>query len=337
MNKEYAIYPFKYMRITQRHDEGNHKPHWYNVTNHSDKPWDEACQDGGRSYFEPKNDFIIEEIIGIDTSDTKKYTNAVRLKSVNKLTCPYGEDYLYVTLTHMDESNLKQVKKGQILKAGSKVLLEGTDGDAKGNHFHVTANFGKYYGLLRNNNDKWCFTYEKSLLPNEAFYLDKSYTDVKNARNYDFKEVPKEEMSKIGTPVARDKNMNQIEVLATNLRLREAPSTSAKMLGYINKGIYNFSESKQADNYTWYNVGVGWIAFSNSWCTVYEKEEQPEEIVPPSTENESHNDESNKDDEINQEEHKDENKDDSEDKEEVLSILQKIVDFIKKIIDLIRK
>lgn len=200
MNKEYAIYPFRYMNITQRHDQGNHAPHWKNVTNHSDKPWDEACKDAGQSYFEPKNDFIVEEVIGLDTSSTKNYTNAVRLKSVNKLMTPYGkEDYLYVTLTHMNESNLKQVKKGQVLKAGSKVLMEGTDGQATGNHFHITANFGKYYGLLKNNNGKYCFTYEKSLLPNEAFYLDKSYTTVKNARNYVFKEVPKTTTSSTAT------------------------------------------------------------------------------------------------------------------------------------------
>ena len=184
MAKEYAIYPFKYMNITQRHDQGNHLPHWKNSKDNSDKPWDEACKDSGRSYFEPKNDFKVEEIIGIDTSSTKGYTNAVRLKSVNKLTTPYGTDYLYVTLTHMNESNLKQVKKGQVLKVGTKILLEGTDGNAWGNHFHVTANFGKYYGLLQNSNDSWCFTYKKSLLPNEAFYLDKKYTTVKNAANY---------------------------------------------------------------------------------------------------------------------------------------------------------
>ena len=38
--------------------------------------------------------------------------------------------------------------------------MEGTDGNATGNHFHITANIGKYYGLLQNNNGKWCYTYE---------------------------------------------------------------------------------------------------------------------------------------------------------------------------------
>lgn len=191
MSREFAIYPFKHMNITQRHDQGNHKPHWYKVTNHSDKPWDEACKDTGRSYFEPQNDFLIQQVKGLNTT---KSTNAVRLKSVNKLYIPYKKDpdYLYVTLTHMNEDNLKQVKEGQILKKGTKILMEGTDGQATGNHFHITANIGKYYGLLQNNNGKWCWTYEKSLLPNEAFYLDKDYTTIKNANKYSFKDVPKE-------------------------------------------------------------------------------------------------------------------------------------------------
>lgn len=205
MKKEYAIYPFRNMNITQRHDQGNHEEHWKDVTNHSDKPWDEACKDTGRCYFEPQNDFLIQEVKGINTTKT---TNAVRLKSVNKLYIPYKKepDYLYVTLTHMNESNLKQVKQGQILKKGTKILMEGTDGNATGNHFHMTANIGKYHGLLENNNGKWCWTYDKSLLPNEAFYLDKSYTTIKNARSYVFKEVPKEEKTNSSSKVSTTTN-----------------------------------------------------------------------------------------------------------------------------------
>ena len=164
MDKEYAVYPFKYMNITQRHDQGNHVNHWKNSTNWSDFPWDEGLKDSGRSYFEPQNDFLIEEVLGLGTN----ITNTVRLKSLNKLYIPYKNepDYLYMTLSHMNEDNLKQLKVGDILKKGSKILLEGTDGIATGNHFHITANIGQYYGFLQNNNGSWCFTYEKSLLPN---------------------------------------------------------------------------------------------------------------------------------------------------------------------------
>ena len=105
---EYSIYPFEYMRITQRHDEGNHLPHWYPTANCSDKPWDEAVKDGNRQYFDPSNEYRIVEILGLGTTTT----NSVRLESVEKLKIPYQEEpvILEVTLTHMEEETIKQLK-----------------------------------------------------------------------------------------------------------------------------------------------------------------------------------------------------------------------------------
>lgn len=260
--KEYAIYPFKVMNITQNYNQGNHTPHWKGVTNYSDKPWDEACVDSGRSYFEPQNDFIIEEVLGLNTSTT----NTVRLKSVNKLYIPFKEepDYLYLTLTHMNEDNLRQVSKGQILKAGSKVLLEGTDGNATGNHFHITANIGKYYGLKKNNNGKWCYTYEKSLLPHEAFYVDPNFTTIKNSNGSTFKEKP---IDKVGTPVSRNDKVDQVEILVNNLNARNGSSKNCKKLGYINKGIYNYISKTEKEGYIWYQVEKDiYIASNGEWC-----------------------------------------------------------------------
>lgn len=219
--KEYAIYPFKVMNISQNWNQGNHIPHWQGSKNHSDKPWDEACEDYGRSYFIPQNDFIIEEILGLGTNTT----NTVRLKSVNKLYIPYKAeaDYLYLTLTHMNEDNLKQVKKGQVLKKGSKILLEGTDGNATGNHFHITANIGKYYGLLKNSNGKWCYTYDKSLIPEEAFYVDANLTTIKSSNGSKFKNVPIEAPKE---PQEEPKEENNINIPTDNETTENKPKDS---------------------------------------------------------------------------------------------------------------
>ena len=60
--KEYAIYPFTNINITQNYDEGNHINHWKNSNNYTDLPWDEAGKDSNKEYFAPQNDFIIEEV-----------------------------------------------------------------------------------------------------------------------------------------------------------------------------------------------------------------------------------------------------------------------------------
>jgi len=278
---EYSIYPFEYMKITQRHDEGNHRAHNIPFKDYSDKPWDEACKDSGRDYFVPQNDFRIVEILGLDTSSTKGTTNSVRLESVNKLKIPYQDEpvILEVTLTHMNEDNLKQVHQGQVIHKGEKILLEGTDGLSTGNHFHCTANIGKYYGFKKNSNGKWCFVYDKSLTPPEAFYVDKKCTNIMNPKGYTFKEIP--EMERVGNPVARNTKVDQIEVLpdATKLRARKEPGTSGEVLGYINVGFYDIEDTAGAvDGYDWYKVQGMWIAYSQDWEKIYPKELTPEDI-----------------------------------------------------------
>lgn len=181
---EYAVYPFDYMRITQAHDEGNHVPHWNPFKDYADKPWDEASKDGGRQYFIPQNDYVIEEVlIGY---------RSVRLRTLNKVLIPYQEEptYLYITLTHMKKETLDHLRKGQIVHKNEKLILEGNEGGALGNHFHCTANIGNYYGIKQNSNKAMCFVYDKSLLLDEAFYLDTEFTNVINAKKYKFQELP---------------------------------------------------------------------------------------------------------------------------------------------------
>lgn len=183
---QYSIYPFRYMNITQSHEgTRSHKPHWYNAKDCSDKPFDEASKDSGRQYFQPQNDYRIVEIGGVGSS----ITNYVRLETVNAVKIPYTSDpvILELTLSHVEDNELKKYKVGQILKAGGNYLLEGKDG-ASAYHWHCTVNIGKYYGLKQNSNGKWCFVYEKSLIPPQAFYVDDSINII-NPRGYTFEKL----------------------------------------------------------------------------------------------------------------------------------------------------
>lgn len=69
--------------------------------------------------------------------------------------------------------------------------------------------------------------------------------------------------SGVGTPVARDKYRNQIEIVATTLRARSSPTTSKtdNVLGVVNTGIFNVYANETADGYVWTNIEEGvWIA-----------------------------------------------------------------------------
>lgn len=328
--KEYAIYPFEYLNISQNYNQGNHVPHWKNSKNYSDKPWDEALKDSGRDYFVPQNDFIVEEVLGINNN----ITNSVRLKSVNKLYMPYKNepDYLCLTLTHMNEDNLKQVFKGQLLKKNSKILLEGTDGYATGNHFHITANTGKYYGLLKNSNGSWCYTYEKALTPSEAFYVDKKFTKVMDTKGSEFKTVPSE-IPIVGNPVIRNENVDQIEVLATNLRCREDSSLKANITGYLKPGIYDYFGKISQDGYEWYKIEYGYVAFSSDWMILHPKKDIMDDKKDGKKDDEIDDNNDNSD---NNDDNRNNNKDDNDSESESMKkcFIKIIMEFIRRLLKL---
>lgn len=92
------------------------------------------------------------------------------------------------------------------------------------------------------------------------------------------------ELSKVITRVLgtskqakRDTSKNQIEVVGEYLRIRKGAGTNQTILGYIDYGIYDYTETKNANNYTWYNLGFGWIAGTKEDTKIYPKEEQTDD------------------------------------------------------------
>ena len=80
--------------------------------------------------------------------------------------------------------------------------------------------------------------------------------------------------------VARNENVNQLQVLVDQLRVRNAPGTSKDTLGYATKGYYNYYEIKTADNYTWYRIATNqWVAYDKEWETILPRKETEEEIL----------------------------------------------------------
>ena len=71
----------------------------------------------------------------------------------------------------------------------------------------------------------------------------------------------------------RDTTKNQIEVVGEFLRVRKGAGTNQTILGYIDYGIYDYTETKISNGYTWYNLGFGWIAGTKEDTKVYPKED----------------------------------------------------------------
>ena len=71
----------------------------------------------------------------------------------------------------------------------------------------------------------------------------------------------------------RDATKNQIEVVGTLLRIRKGAGTNQTVLGYVDLGLYNFTETKESNGYKWYHIEDGWIAGTKEDTKVYLKEE----------------------------------------------------------------
>lgn len=188
----YFTYPFKKMSISQNYKQGNHKPHWYNSKKNNDYPIDECCGDSGRSPVYAPVDMKVVKIYGLNTTKT---TNSIVLQTTSKVRTPIGDKIVIMTLTHPEESDIKKLKVGQIIKKGNIICYEGRDGYATGNHIHMTVGTGSFKGLLENSNGKWCFIESTVNKPEEIFYVNTKFTSIKNSNGINFKKISTDKVS----------------------------------------------------------------------------------------------------------------------------------------------
>ena len=186
--KNYLIYPTKVMNITQNYDGG------YSHASNSkgapaDYPIDDACSDSGRDYFYcPCDEMRIAHIYGVG----KGGTNTIWLESTAKVNMPCGDDYVTIMVIHPNDDTLSKLKVGQKFKRGEKMFLEGNDGNATGYHFHISVATGKFTGSgwVKNSKSSWVLsTTGKTIKPELAFWVDDTFTTVKNTKGITFKHL----------------------------------------------------------------------------------------------------------------------------------------------------
>lgn len=177
------------------------------------------------------------------------------------------DDYdMWSRYLHLKDNSIV-VKEGQTVTRGQKIAtMGGTYGYAVHLHYELWK-VPKDWEFNWNDREKYVvrgtdYTY--------AFYDQVLGTDVDDNVF----------MRVLGTnhQTERDTTKNQIEVIGTLLRIRKGAGTNQTVLGYIDLGLYNFTETKESNNYTWYRIQDGWIAGTKEDTKVYLKEEQKEPV-----------------------------------------------------------
>jgi len=267
MNNNYMVYPLKYMRITCRYDEASHAKHNINVSDGIvDYPIDDGGRDTGRDpIYCPCDEMRVTAVRGVGQSNV---TNTIWLVSTTPVVTPTFTDYAYMSLTHSNDEDLRNIQVGKTFKRGEIICYEGTDG-ATNNHIHITCGRGSSSTWRENSNGSWVISGD-SKRPEEVFYLDRSFTE-EIWGSY----IPWIVLSQtyVGTPVERNNSRYQVEVLVDNLNARISPNLNSSVLGYINRGIYNILGTVNNDGYTWIKIEDFYIATNDNWVKIYEIEE----------------------------------------------------------------
>lgn len=239
----YVTYPCKTMRITQNYKgKTSHKPHTTGTP--KDYPIDEGCADTGKDYICcPCDEMKVRRIYGVGT----KGTNTLWLESTDKADfADGGKDYLTLMITHPDDTDVKNLRVGDVFRRGEKITREGKDG-ATANHLHISAGKGrmKGSGWMQNSKGKWVLTTTAvSSKPEDIFYIDPDFTEVISMGSLKFKKLP-EKLSagyyKVDTAV---------------LNVRCGPGMEYKKKGVLYKGKRVKITSVKGN---WGKYGDGWI------------------------------------------------------------------------------
>ena len=183
---KYFTFGMKTMRITQSYNEGNHLPHWKDSKNFADYPIDIGGEDGGRDGYYATIDMQVVAIRGKGNS----MTNTIWLVALENCITPLGDNIKpFIMLTHWNDNDpyIAKLKVGDIVKTGSIICLEGTDG-ADANHLHMVcgdANRGCGNDIIKNSNGKWVSN-GYCLKPEQVMFINSNFTKIVNTKDIKF-------------------------------------------------------------------------------------------------------------------------------------------------------
>lgn len=180
------IYPCKVMNISQNYN-GIYSHTISSTGKPKAFPIDEVAGSGNDAYFYAPCDLKVMRIYGVNNNGT----NTIWLESLNKVKLANNkESYVTIMIVHPNDDTLKKFKVNQVYKKYDKMFLKGNDGNATGKHFHIeiaTSRFKdlKNNGWIKNNKGAWIIS-NNSIKPEQAFYIDKKFTKIKNNAGLNF-------------------------------------------------------------------------------------------------------------------------------------------------------
>ena len=240
----YLIYPIKIMNITQTYqNDFSHSRH--TVGTPKDYPIDDNCgATGPNGYFYcPSDAMIVKKIYGVGTSST----NVLWLESTTPVITPTFTDYVTIMVGHIEDSELNKLKVGQVFTRKERIAIEGKDGYATGEHFHIVVGRGKFRGSgwVKNTNGIWVInTTGGAVKPEDAFFIDNTFTTIKNSAGLNFLDL-----------YIPDIEDEYYYTTAESLNIRLGPSTNYNAINTLPQ-----------------NTKVKVLEFVNNWAKISDKE-----------------------------------------------------------------
>lgn len=171
-------------------------------------------------------------------------------------------DGVYTLMAHLLKGSIV-VKKGQTVVRGQMVARMNNSGYSNGSHVHFELYNGGAGTSYRVDPVKYCFAYPEDT-------VNTSTQKEFNILHYS----PPSPIPVVGNPVARNKEIDQIQVALSNLRARKEPSLSGTVIGYVKEGYYNVKATQTGEGYKWYQIDDFWCA-GVSGVTFYKAEPIP--------------------------------------------------------------